>query len=861
LLALALLLLVQDGEKSAPGATPAPPQKAISVAEPAQLNLLGKSDSDSGEGRRNENVQFNLIDNNAMKELRKRLGTSATIVEEFQAQRNYFGGEFGNPPIVPPHLPEAKTVSRVRGTAFWTHSNSVTSARSFFQVGGVAPARENEYGANLSIPLWKKAWLGIDASQQKIRGQVNGNVLVPRAEERILLAADPRVRALLQTWLAAYPTALPNRTDIDPRALNANAPQSVDTDTTSLRLDQLFGARDRVSARHTYTNQRVDAFQFVAGQNPDTTTKNHAARLTWQRAFRPTTAGEFSIGFDRVRSLLVPEPNHVGPQVQIGTAFTPLGPSAGIPIDRVQNRFRYAALVTHTVGRHRWVFGGEIDRTQFNGREASSNRGNWYFRNDFGRDAITNFRLGVPNRFSFGYGELDRGFRNWEQSYFVGDSVRVSGALDLTVGLRYQPQLGPKEVNGLTNVAYDCDCNNLAPSFGLAWRAGRGVVRAAYSAQFSELFPITFQQERWNPPLFLKPEVQTPDILDPFANMDLSPNARATVFRVPRHLRNPYSHQYNFGWETQLAGKWRLQLGYVGSRTHKLLLLWHTNRAQPVPGVPQITATINDRRPDPNFFEIRPVLNGSRAFFDAGRATLVVPEWRRLTVDASYWFSKAIDNGGNYLNTAAGDDARQGHSQSERTLQPDLRGLSAFDQSHAGLMRVRYELPAWRGGGRWLEGALGSWGLSTVWLWKTGMPFTVIAGSDGPGFGNVDGANGDRPHVVDPSVLGRTIGDPDTSESLLPRSAFRFMAPTEERGNLGVNTFRRGGIFNMNAAVSRSWILRAERAVTFRAEAINLTNTPQFAEPNADLTSPAFGKITNTLNEGRGFRFTLQLQF
>jgi hypothetical protein len=65
----------------------------------------------------------------------------------------------------------------------------------------------------------------------------------------------------------------------------------------------------------------------------------------------------------------------------------------------------------------------------------------------------------------------------------------------------------------------------------------------------------------------------------------------------------------------------------------------------------------------------------------------------------------------------------------------------------------------------------------------------------------------------------------------------------------------------MNAALSRSWPLRSEATVTFRGESINLLNTPQFADPNADLSSPAFGKITNTLNDGRSFQFTLQLQF
>jgi hypothetical protein len=156
---------------------------------------------------------------------------------------------------------------------------------------------------------------------------------------------------------------------------------------------------------------------------------------------------------------------------------------------------------------------------------------------------------------------------------------------------------------------------------------------------------------------------------------------------------------------------------------------------------------------------------------------------------------------------------------------------------------------------------LGGWSLSGVVMRKTGIPFNVIAGSDAPGFGNVDGTNGDRPNLLDPSILGRTIGNPDTSQQRLPRSAFQFIRPTDQRGNLGVGVFRRGGIFNANLALGRWWTLSGDRALELRAEAINATNTPQFADPNPDLTSPAFGKITNTLNDGRTFRLRAALRF
>ncbi len=831
-------------------------ETAPGVTARSDLNLLGRTNTQSGESRRNENVQFNLIDNNVLKELNIRLGTTATLVTEFKAERQYYGVEFGNQPPGLLHVAPAR-VTGTHGLLYYTHLNSLFSARSFFQVGSVRPARENNYGTNFVAPLWKKTWLTLDGSQNKIRGNVNGNVLVPRAEERSALATDPAARALITRWLAAYPLEAPNRTDIDPRARNANAPQRINTDTASARVDQTLSAKDKLVARHAWTAQTVDAFQLVAGQNPDTTTKSHNARLSWQRTWSAATVSEFTLGFDRVRSLLMPEPNAVGPQVQIGTAYSTLGPGSNVPLDRVQNRFRQAAMVTSRRGSHRLVFGGELARQQFNGREASSNRGNFYFRNDFGRDAITNFRLGIPSRFSTGLGELDRGFRRWEQQVFAGNTWQARPGLTLTLAVRYEPARPPSEVNGRTRITARCDCNNVGPSFGFAQRLPGewGVLRGAYGLHYGELFAVTYQQLRWNVPEFQKIETLAPPLLDPLRNAVIGRDARSTFFSVPDDLKTPYSHQYNFSWEAQVARQWRVQVGYVGSRTHKLLMLNHLNRAVPVVGVPFTTATISERRPDARYFEVREIQNASRAFFDAGRVTLVMPEWRGLTVDASYWFSKAIDFGAAYTNTAAGDDARQAYSQSQNLVARDLKGPSVFDQSHAGLFRVRYALP---GLGPKL---LSKWALSVVWLAKTGMPFTVISGSDSPGFGNVDGTNGDRPDVVDPAVLGRTIGHPDTAVALLPRSAFAYMALGAERGNLGRNTFRRAGFQNLNASLGRTFQLAGERTLTFRAESVNFTNSPQFAEPNADLSSPAFGKITNTLNDGRTFQFTLQARF
>jgi hypothetical protein len=834
--------------------------KTQDAAKRVELNLLGKTDAASGESRRNENIQFNLVDNGALKELNIRLGTTATIVQEFSPINNYFSAEFGNAPKS--SLSALKPLDRgFHGRLHESHLNSVFSARSFFQVGDVKPARENDYGFNFGRGLWKGAKLFVDAGQVKIRGQVNGNVLTLRPDERTPLATDPATRAIVARYLAAYPLESPNRTDINARALNTNAPQAVDNAQSNLRLDQALSAKDSLALQYQFTSQTVDAFQLVAGQNPDTDTRSHLARIALTRNFDAKTIGIFSISYDRLATRLSPEPNAVGAYVTT-SGLTGLGPDGTIPIDRAQNQIRGAFQIRRNEGAHQLTGGAAIIRRQINGFETDVHRGFFSFTNDFGFDAITNLREGRASQHIRSIGEVYRHFRQSEYHLFAGDSWRLSPRLTINYGLRWQPATKPVEIDRLNEIPYDSDWNNFAPTLGFAWRLKKnlGVVRAAYGTHFGEIYFVTYQQIRFSPPGNNKVVVVAPQsLLNPFDGKLGKP----TIYALDPEMATPYSHQYNLSWEPDWNRSLRLQFGYVGSRSHKLFSMWYLNRAHPIPGVPLTTATINDRRPNPDIADYRLVLNASRGYFDAARVSLVLPNWRGLTVDASYWFSKAIDLGSAYSNTANENDSRKGRSQAEHETHRDMKGLSDFDQTHAFLWRTTYAVRL-AGMNRLVASAFSGWNLSTVVLIKTGIPFNLATGSDAPTFGNVDGNGGDRPLLLDSSILGRTIADPDTSKGMLPRAAFGFLRPDEivaarEQGTLGRNVFRKGPIRNVNASLSRTWGFKRDLHLTFRAESVNLFNTPQFAEPGFELANPNFAAITNTLNEGRTFRFALQV--
>lgn len=854
----------QAGQVDQQEPTPAiPASSSDALVDRTRLNLLGEVNAAGGEARRNENVRISLIDNNVLKELNQRLGVTATLLAELDPEAKYFGKVFGDAPEPSIHLEPVRSRA-VRARLYWTHNNSAVSARSFFQVGDVRPARTNRYGFELGLPVRQSGFLTVAGDQRRLRGQVNGNVLVPAIDERTPLVTDPAARRIVESILSAYPAQPPNRTDIHPRALNTNSPQDINDDRGRIRLDWAPRGRDTLSWSYQFTLQHVEAFQLVRGQNPDTTTRNHTARWSWNRAWSPTTVTDFTLGFEQTRSLLTPDESWTGPFLLFARELEPIGGGGDLPVNRVQNRFRYGFRARLTGGTHQLTLGGELRRIQIHGYECDNHRGTFYFGSDFGTDLITNLRLGRPTEFRIAIGDPYRAFRYWEAQLYVADRWRFHPRWLMDWALRFEPVTRPLSRGRPNEVPYRSDWNNLAPRFGLAYRlpGDWGQLRWAYGLHYGQIFPATFMQVRFNPPAIIAVSVHAPDLVNPLRGIDLqrlNGESRSTVYRLDPKLSTPYEHVYSFVWQRSFANDWKLELGYVGSRAHRLLTTWWLNRARPVPGIPLTTATIDQRRPDPRYYDVRWILNGSRGYYDAAKLTLEIPRRLGLSGSLSYWFSKALDIGANYTSTASGRDARNSRSPAEDDYQKAMKGLSDFDQPHAVQLRLLWETPRLPRGNSWLARALAEWQLGWVALLKSGTPFTVYTGSDGPGWGNVDGVGNDNPILLDPSILGRSIDHPDTSRQRLPRAAFAPIQPTDRSGNLGRNTFRKDGIANVNASLARRWAIRQDWSLVLRVESLNLLNHPQFDEPGFSLSAPNFGQITNTLNDGRTFQFTLEL--
>ncbi len=89
------------------------------------------------------------------------------------------------------------------------------------------------------------------------------------------------------------------------------------------------------------------------------------------------------------------------------------------------------------------------------------------------------------------------------------------------------------------------------------------------------------------------------------------------------------------------------------------------------------------------------------------------------------------------------------------------------------------------------------------------------------------------------------------------------LAPAGTFGNVGRTLPLRGpGLANWDASLFKSFALGEKLKGQFRLEALNALNTPLFASPSTNLSSPStFGHITTQSNFARQLRLALRFSF
>jgi len=98
--------------------------------------------------------------------------------------------------------------------------------------------------------------------------------------------------------------------------------------------------------------QWINAFQSVAGIDPNTEIHSHKTRITFHHKLGDVTEPSFGKGFSRMSPNLRAERNAVRPRVGASSDIEDLGPDSQYPINRVENTFRWGTVGTSSPGVH-----------------------------------------------------------------------------------------------------------------------------------------------------------------------------------------------------------------------------------------------------------------------------------------------------------------------------------------------------------------------------------------------------------------------------------------------------------------------------------------------------------------------------
>ena len=71
-------------------------------------------------------------------------------------------------------------------------------------------------------------------------------------------------------------------------------------------------------------------------------------------------------------------------------------------------------------------------------------------------------------------------------------------------------------------------------------------------------------------------------------------------------------------------------------------------------------------------------------------------------------------------------------------------------------------------------------------------------------------------------------------------------------GNVGRNQFYGPGYIQDNLSVFKTFAIWENVSLVTRADAFQLSNSPQFNSPQSSITSTTFGQVTSTIGSGTG---------
>ncbi|HEV3200147.1 MAG TPA: carboxypeptidase regulatory-like domain-containing protein [Bryobacteraceae bacterium] len=591
------------------------------------------------------------------------------------------------------------------------------------------------------------------------------------------------------------------------------------------------------------------------------------------------------------------------PQITVTGYFTLSqaisGPVAGTNFYSVRDQLSY----TH--GRHSLKFGGELSLNKDIQQTLLNNYGVFSFTGAktantklgaaYSGNALGDFVLGVP--VTMNQDAPITAYDNfWTGALFVQDDYRIHPRLTLNLGLRYELQNPPTDpLNrestfeagvqsqvlkgsnvptgllvvgdpGITRGIVGLQKLHFSPRVGLAWdpfgngktsiRAGAGIFYGSISGNewnsTSNYQPFAVRQQFNNVQSLTNPYGLLPGGVSPFP-YNYNPASPgfifpAAIYGIAPDFKWPYTYQFNFSLERQVAKNFTVTAAYVGSLGRRLPFAVDLN--YPFYNSTATTGNVNNRRPiEPgilsNIFSVQSVMNTA---YHALQITAEKRMSNHFMAKGFYTFSKDLED------VQLDNNTTNGGAEDYHNLALE-RGRSDNDRRHVMVSSIIWNMDYFDRSNPLVRHVVNGWELSAILTLESGLPFNVTRGSDV----NLDGNNNDRVNVVGNPYLDPHRSRSDVSNAWFNTGAFAAPAAGTD-GNLGRNVLDAPGMRNVDLGIFRNFKVRERMTLQARGELTNAFNLVNLSAPNGTLSAAAFGTI-RTAGATRQVQLGLRLTF
>jgi hypothetical protein len=266
-------------------------------------------------------------------------------------------------------------------------------------------------------------------------------------------------------------------------------------------------------------------------------------------------------------------------------------------------------------------------------------------------------------------------------------------------------------------------------------------------------------------------------------------------------------------------------------------------------------------RPFPEYGTILDYVNLSKAQYDSLVLKLNKRLSKGVTFITTFTWQKNQDNewasgGSSALN--AFTSSIPNYPQNVYNLGAEW-ALAATDAPWRYTIGYTWDLPfgkgkAWMNQNTVLDYIVGGWSLNGITIIQSGMPLFIYQSNSN----SVIGTGEQRPNAT--GVAPTTSGSPESRYTDYINPAAFSLAPQFTFGNVARSIPNYGpGMANWDVSLFKSFTFHERYQAQFRAEFLNLFNTPFFAPPVMNYSSGSFGQISYQDNFPRelqlGIRF------